>query len=125
MNEYRLLTQTQSSNLLAMVCMITNYPIVVLNTDISNILADEVLQYFNAGTFSCQVQGSHLMERKKVSKKLNLPAKKFGVQTKYKPPISKNTISALNCIALLIFLVTGHRLVSQSCPWIRPQIVHV
>ena len=64
MNEYSLLTQTQSSNLLAMVCMITNYPIVVLNTDISNILADEVLQYFNSGTFSCQMQGSHLIERK-------------------------------------------------------------
>ena len=65
MNEYSLLTQTQSSNLLAMACMITNYPIVVLNTDISNFMADKVLQYFNSSTFSCQMQGSHLMERKK------------------------------------------------------------
>ena len=74
MNEYSLLTQTQSANLLAIACMITNYPIVVLNTEISNCLANEVLQYFDLGTFNCQVQGSHLMERKKVSPKLNLPA---------------------------------------------------
>ena len=74
MDEYSLLTQTQSANLLAMACMITNYPFVVLNIDISNFLANEVLQYFDSGTFSCQMQGSHLMERKKVSQKVNLPA---------------------------------------------------
>lgn len=51
--------------MLAMACMITNYPFVVLNTDISNFLANEVLQYFDLGTFSCQMQGSHLMESKK------------------------------------------------------------
>ena len=65
MDEYSLLTQTQSANPLAMACMITNYPFVVLNTDISNFLANEVLQYFDSGTFSCQMQGSHLIERKK------------------------------------------------------------
>ena len=77
MDEYSLLTQTQSANLLGMACMITNYPIVVLNTEISNCLANEVLQYFDSGTFSGQVQGSHLMERKKGKSEIELTCKKI------------------------------------------------
>ena len=59
-------TQIQSANLLALVCMLTNYSIVILNIDISDLLANEVFHYFDVGTFGCQVQGSHLMERKKL-----------------------------------------------------------
>ena len=43
------------------------YLIMILNDGI-NSLANKV--FFNMGTFSCQVQGSHLMEKVKVSQKL-------------------------------------------------------
>ena len=43
------------------------YLIMILNDGI-NSLANKV--FFNRGTFSCQVQGSHLMEKVKVSQKL-------------------------------------------------------
>ena len=50
----------------AVVCMVKyNYPIIILNVDISS-LFNKVLYHFDTATFSCQVQGSHLMERKKV-----------------------------------------------------------
>ena len=45
--------------------MVTNYPFVILNTDINIFFANEVFHYFDIGTFSCQVQGSHLTGRKK------------------------------------------------------------
>ena len=44
-----------------------NYPIIILNVDIS-FLVNKVMQYFDMATFSCQVQGSHLMEKKKALK---------------------------------------------------------
>ena len=43
------------------------YLIMILNDGI-NSLANKV--FFNMGTFSCQVKGSHLMEKVKVSQKL-------------------------------------------------------
>ena len=39
-----------------------NYPIIILNIDISSFV-NKVIQYFDTATFSCQVQGSHLVER--------------------------------------------------------------
>ena len=73
------ITQTQSgivatllciSNplLAALVCRFTyNYPIIILNADISS-YANKVMQHYDTATFSCQVQGSHLMEKKKNTK---------------------------------------------------------
>ena len=43
------------------------YPIIILNVDVSSFVT-EVIDYFDTATFSCQVQGSHLMERKKSTK---------------------------------------------------------
>ena len=44
--------------------MITcTYPIIILNVDISFLL-NKVFYNSDIGTFSCQVQGSHLMEKK-------------------------------------------------------------
>ena len=57
------LTQTQSGILAALVCTVTyTYPIIILNVDISS-LFNKVLYHFDTATYSCQVQGSHLMER--------------------------------------------------------------
>ena len=44
-----------------------NYPIIILNVDIS-FLFNKVLHHFDAVTFSCQVQGSHLLKKKQVLK---------------------------------------------------------
>ena len=41
--------------------------IIILNVDISS-LVHKVLQYIDTGTFSYQVQKSHLMEKKKLEK---------------------------------------------------------
>ena len=41
------------------------YPIIILNVDICSFLVNKVFNYFDTGTFSCQVQWSHLMERRK------------------------------------------------------------
>ena len=43
-----------------------NYPIIVLNVD-NSFLVNKVLYHFDMATFSYQVQGSHLMEKKKVA----------------------------------------------------------
>ena len=44
--------------------MVTNnYPIIILHVDICS-LFNKVLYHFDTATFSCQVQGSHLVERK-------------------------------------------------------------
>ena len=44
------------------------YPIQVLNVDNIGFFANKVFDYFNTGSFSCQVQGSHLIQRKKLQK---------------------------------------------------------
>jgi len=45
-----------------------SYPIIILNFEISSFVK-KVIQYFDMVIFSCQVQRSHLIERKKVSQK--------------------------------------------------------
>ena len=47
-----------------------NYPIISLNVDTST-LVNKVLYHFDTATFSCQVQGSHLMEKRKPQKVKN------------------------------------------------------
>ena len=47
-------------------CIITyNYPIIILSVDVSSLVM-KVFHYFDVATFNCQVQGSHLMGRKKL-----------------------------------------------------------
>ena len=61
-----------------------NYPIMILNVDISS-LFNQVFHNFDTATFSYQVQGSHLMEKKENTKVIqnssNLHGTKLGVQT--------------------------------------------
>ena len=56
--------QTQSANLPA---LRINYPIVILNVDISS-FATKVIHFIDMANCNSQVQGSHLMERKKLQK---------------------------------------------------------
>ena len=56
--------QTQSANLSA---LRINYPIIILNVDISSFVT-KVIQFFDMANCNCQVQGSHLMKRKKLQK---------------------------------------------------------
>ena len=52
--------------LLVLECIVTyNYPIIVLNVDVSS-LANKVVHYFDMAIFNCQVEGSHLMEKMKL-----------------------------------------------------------
>ena len=44
------------------------YPIQVLTVDNIGFLAKKVFYYFDMSPFSCQVQGSHLIQRKKLQK---------------------------------------------------------
>ena len=65
------LTETQSGVLATLVCMVTyNYPIIILNVNIISLVNKEI-QYFDTATFSCQVKGSHLMEKKEDRTKIN------------------------------------------------------
>ena len=65
------LTETQSGVLAALVYMVTyNYPIIILNVNISS-LFNKVIQHSDTATFSCQVKGSHLMDEKEDSTKID------------------------------------------------------
>ena len=62
--------QTEMEMSLIQTCYSTSiefYPVVILNPDISSFIT-KVSHYFDMTAFSCQVQGSHLMERKKLQK---------------------------------------------------------
>ena len=75
--------------------IIYNYPIIILNVDIS-LLFNKVMHHFDAVTFSCQVQGSYLLEKKKViqnSSNLHakcLVCKLFTTSPLYNFPIISN-----------------------------------
>ena len=56
--------QTQSANLSA---LRINYPIIILNVDISSFVT-KIIKFFDVANCNCQVQGSHLMKRKKLQK---------------------------------------------------------
>ena len=57
--------ENQLADWTALVCIVTsNYPIIILNVDISS-LVNNVIHCFDVGTFSCQVQESQLMGRKR------------------------------------------------------------
>ena len=58
------------------------YPIIILNVDISSFIT-KVSHYFDMATFSCQVQGSHLMERKKTTKVSHAPIHWHSIQKKW------------------------------------------
>ena len=60
------LTHSQSANLPAIVYIVTyTYPNIILNIDISS-KVNKVIQYIDMVTFSCQAQGSCLIEKKKL-----------------------------------------------------------
>ena len=46
---------------------VISYPIFILNVDIDS-LVKKVIHFFDMVTFRCQVQGSHLVEKKKLLK---------------------------------------------------------
>ena len=42
------------------------YPIQVLNVDTTSFFVNKIFYHFNTSPFSCQVQGSHLIQKKKL-----------------------------------------------------------
>ena len=57
-----------NSNSIFQSTSIQKYPIIILNVDISSFVT-KGSHYFDMATFSCQVQGSHLMGRKELQSK--------------------------------------------------------